>query len=588
MENDAPFVATAGALGNERRSHKKHKKSKKSSGHKGSRSKRTKPQIDQESAADLFGIGEQRASSKRKKGIQPLPGKNLGLPKGSAAPPTTIQKSATDDNVPLPEAFNLAGRPDRLLHDSGLKELKVVAFQTYRSTNLTTEPIIHFVVRSPKTHFMRFRSDCISLVLYGVYDNPAPVNPAAAADLPAAHARHALRARQGLPAIYIDPSVQGTGFIKKIEVSIDNVKVPTNDALNDLHLQYVRCCRIFNEKPGPHFSKTSDINWANVSDALRAATRAFDYDTFNNAHGIRIPIFLDGIFPFGFKNRTLESIERSRQPNLYLPPDTEIDIKLHMNRTKMEAIFHANVDMINYFEANNINPPPGNLAFTFQDCSLEVEFAELAPAAHTLAMSQFFNSKGRAIYKYDIPRGQQQALVAGQSVCKNVFQIMPFARLCYIMFLPSHASILMEARNKPLSGFSTFPPHCSHIEVKFCQQVILCERFDRFGMRGETEHIGMKILYQYYRRNHMTSDSFDQFFPKSANERPLNQILCFDLKNQMSQLNEYLELTCTFAAGHNSPGNIQIVVLTVHPNGQVVCESGSQNYNWIWSFNMSG
>ena len=168
----------------------------------------------------------------------------------------------------------------------------------------------HFVIRSSKNEWIRFKPDSISILLFGTYDNPdyaeGHANPRIAAQ------RHALRSGEAVPSMYLDPSVLGTGFVDRVDVSINNVPVPTNTAMGKLLLHYVRMARIFNTKPGPMLTKNTSINRpVGGRNALRApmatATQPFDYYTWNSTTGQRVPIFL-------------ESIDRASEPNLFFPP----------------------------------------------------------------------------------------------------------------------------------------------------------------------------------------------------------------------------------------------------------------------------
>jgi len=573
MEQESEFEPTMGALGNGKGSRKKSKKSGKSK-----RSKRSRTEED--------GGG---SSSKKSRGVQKITGDTIA---GLTQAPKN-QKSAASD-ASLPEAFNLAGRPDILMRTSGIKKHTTRTFSCRRVGNLAAEPVLYFTVRSSKNEFVRFSSTSLSLVVYGTYNNPARrrvdaigANPENTAEV------HALRARLGQPRLWLDPSIMGTSFIDKVEVTVDNVPVPTNSCTGQYLQHYVRCCRVMNARPGPHFTKTSQ--WAyplggQLSEPLRVGSSPFHYNAWDSTMGIRVPVYLDGVFPFSFKNRTQESIEKVKQPNLFFPPDTTFEFKVTMRRSKMEALFNNEINALNYFDRDAVvGLLDNNIRFTFQEATVQVESAELTPALHIDTMTKFFSDKGRAHYDYSIPRIQKQSLAAGQSFTENSFQVLPYARIAYVLFVVDHQVTVMEHTRRPLSGFSRFPANCTKLSVGFQgDNKLITESFERFGFSGETSQITKAIYYQYLKDNHMTADAFGDFFPLDPDDTALNQLFCLELKNHMSANTENLVVQCEFAAGATSPEHLQILLITVHPNGLAICRSGSTNYSWIWEFSPSG
>lgn len=460
-----------------------------------------------------------RAGSKDKKKKKKMDGKKRkgggdgGGASGKRDPAKLLEQlkatpgaSYEEEKIP---GFNMAGRPDNLLREvTKLKKVVAkVATPYHQTNNLGTDSYIHFVIRSSKNEWVRFKSDSLTLVVYGSQNNVAR-NPAVAADQEQGAVRHSLRARAGNPAIWIDPSVMGTGFVSRVDVSIDNVPVPTNNSLGGLLQHYTRMSRVFVKTPGsPVVARSSQINFAGAEQNKQtaAATYAFDNVTWNAQDGVRIPVYLDGIFPFSFRNRSLESMSRQKEPNLFFPPDVTIEVKVHMHRSKMESIFHPNIpDIINYFDVAAANAPANDLRFTILSAELEYEAVELTAEEHTKSMKQYLDG-GAGYYDYDIPRGQHQALAPGVSYTENVFQIMPFAKLAYIAFLPDWATFVMENRRKPLSCFSRFPLNCTRMRVGFAgNDSLLADSFDRFGVRGERHQVSKKIYYQYLKKNRLT------------------------------------------------------------------------------------
>lgn len=519
-------------------------------------------------------------TKKHKSGHEPI----TNLPSNLTSKPGR----PNDEGPTTIPGFNLAGRPDSILKtEKGLKRYEVKTTGPYHTSNINEESYLHFLVASNKNEWIRFNSESLTLSIYGVYNNPAR-DAAAAANTEAGAATHAMRSLEQKPDFYVDPSVMGTGFFHRVDVSINNVPVPTNSAVGGLLLQYVRCCRVFNDKPGPHFATTKDTTFhlerAKNTAAIVKGAQPFDYVFWNSTTGVRMPVYLDGIFPFDFKNRTLESVDGKKEPNLFFPPDTTIEFKFHLHRDKIYSIFHDKVTMANYFTVANIERAGGEPKLTFVDAVLQYESVELKAAEHVKAMSQY-DAGGFGIYEYDIPRGQHQALTGGQSYTENNFQIMPFARLAYILFLPDHATFIMENRRRPLSGLTRFPKHCTKIQLSFAgEESLITSKFERFGIDQEDHQISKKIYYEYLKSNKMIGDTFDELFPRENNVNSFIQGFVVDLKSYYSDKTEILSVKCEFSGGETSPANTQIVCLTVHPNGKAVCKSGGSPFNWIWNF----
>ncbi|EFX60641.1 hypothetical protein DAPPUDRAFT_123463, partial [Daphnia pulex] len=295
-----------------------------------------------------------------------------------------VNKPDAEDTVHLP-GFNLAGRPESLKNkDGGVKRNEIKTSGPYHTGNVNTESYWHFVIRSNKNEWIRFNPDSISVLVYGTHDNPT--HEAASPEPRKKSAKWALQAGLGNPYMYIDPSVMGTGFVYRCDVSINNVPVPTNSAIGGLLLHYVRCARVFNHQAKDFFSTNKDVNIvpaaadgaltrASLTAPMKKAVSAFDYfDPLTNK-GTRIPIYLDGQFPFDRRNATLESIDKQKEQNLFFPPDTTVEIKLHLYRGKQEAIFHHQLTLPDYFstEKEVVDAPNADILLTFQDVTLEYE-----------------------------------------------------------------------------------------------------------------------------------------------------------------------------------------------------------------------
>lgn len=502
----------------------------------------------------------------------------------------TFVSSENEDKTPPLPGFNLAGRPDYLKNrEGGLKKNQVKTSGPYHTPDINTESYWHFVIRSNKNEWIRFNPDSISLVVYGSYNNPTRD---AASRVPATAAeKHALQAGIGAPFMYLDPSVMGTSFVYRVDVSINNVPVPTNSYVGNLLLQYVRCARIFNHQAKNFIALNTDIastaTRANLNSAMKKATSAFDYFDPLSSQGARIPVYLDGIFPFSRKNSTSESIDKTREQNLYFPPDTSVEIRVHVYRSKMEGVFHHQLSMSDYFGLGVATTPDADITLTFQQVILEYEAVELKASEHIKAMKQYL-AGGLGTYTYDIVRGQHQSLESGQSSTQTVFQIPEFARIIYILYIPDWATFPMESTKKPLSGFTRFPANVTSISLGFAgEQHLITERFENFGVANTHNEISKKIFYNEGKKNRKHNLLEEQIFPRTKGVYSLVQAFVLDVQDYMSDKVELLTIHHEFASTSTSPAKQQVVCLSVHPNGKATCRSGSTQYEWIWEFSAS-
>ena len=515
-----------------------------------------------------------------------------------------IKSRSVYSSAPLPSSSNLAGKPETFIYSEYKvrKQLTKYVYPYQPSANLTTESFLQFTVSSNKNEWIRFKPDGLSVVIYGTFTNPT--FDAGNADDKIKAQFHAMTAREATPKIFIDPTIGLTGFIKNVDVTIDNNVVPTNTTIGNLFLQYVRFSRIFCKKPAPFFARTKQIDFTKVGDAMKPpmiqATDPFDYKTWSNkGTGVRSSLYLDGVFPFSLKNKTLEAIENKKAEHLWFPPNTSVDIKVHMHRTKSEAIFHSGIkSMADYFNrAANVEDATEKPKISISSAALEYEVVELNQEDHVACLKEF--SLGRkGYYKYDIPRGQHQALPPNMSFTQNTFQILPFCKLIYVAFLPDWATFCMENTKRPLSGFSKFPENCSKMTVTFASEPLLVQEFENLGNRYTQDEITKKIEYQYKRKLGITTAAFDDFYPRHydapagaggvgyANES-LIQVLTFEISNQVSAKSELLKIECTFGGGQNSPQYQQVVVISVHPNGEATCVQRPGTDLWQWSFSQN-
>jgi hypothetical protein len=486
--------------------------------------------------------------------------------------------------------FNLAGRPDQL--NRGIKRTTVEVAEPYHMSNINTESYWHFVIRSSKEEWIRFNTDSISAVLYGTYTNPNHIDGSPIAALAATTV--ALRAGVNAPFMFLDPSVMGTSFCYRVDVAINNQNVPTNSCVGDLLLHYCRCANVFNGRAKNFFSLNTDIKTPTGDDrkgltsAMRLATSAFDYITPLSSVGSRIVFHLDGIFPFDAQNKTIESIDRKPEKNLVFPPDTEIEIKLHVYRNKSEAIFHNTFETAPYFSntTRELPRPTGDVKIAFQSVVLEYESTVLEESEHVKSIKRFMDG-GKAIYNYDIIRGQHQALEPDQSTSQNTFYIQPHARLLYIMYLPDWATFVQETTRKPLSGWSRFPEGATKITASFASTSYLVTKcFENFGINDSNSEITKKIYYEYLRSNRMINCSFEELFPRAEGTYSINQCFVFDVHKQRSEKIEKLTLMHEFAA-NSSPKKIQVVCISVHPNGEAICRMEGGSFKYVWDFQIN-
>ena len=543
--------------------------------------------------------GEQRSSfvvSKRKRGPN-KGGSNKKGKKGDSENFTEkdvqdVKKRVVFSDAPKIPKNNLAGRPDTLIRSEFKVRSNVVkvAKPYHQSQNLGTESYLHFVITSNKNEWIRFRPDGLSIVIYGNLTRAAGALGTAEDNA----TTWSLRARDGNPHIFIDPTVQMTGLVKSVDVTIDNVPVPTNSAIVDFQLHYTRYSRIFCKNPGPIFKRWKQVNFnqtgANMKSPMVEATDPFDHKVYNWTQGNRVKIFLDGIFPFSTKCKTLEAIQNEPAENVWFPPDVTIDIKVHMYRSKFESIFHSGIDSLTeYFNpAAVVNAPAERPTMSILSAELAYEVVELNQEDHVKSLAAF-QTGGMSIYRYNIARGQHQTLTSGVSYTENVFQIMPMASLVFIAFLPDWATFVMEAKRKPLSGFSRFPANASKTEVTFASEPLVLKELENLGSNTTTHEDSKALYFEYLKKLGIANKlKFEDMFPRSYAgdgnyDQSLIQVLIYDLSNQLSQKTELLKISNCFGGGQTSPIQHQVLVISVHDNGKAICKKMGES-RWHWEF----
>lgn len=518
-----------------------------------------------------------------------------GAPAGPKPKKLDVNAPSASEPVGVTPGFNLGGRKGGLQAGNYKKVVKKVA-ALYQPGDLNTMPCWVFVIKSKNSEWIRFFDSSPSIIVYGKIPNPDYDASVPAAERQAEF--HALQARDKRPLMYLDPTCQGTAWIKAVEVSVNNVPVKSN-LFNSHLLHYTRANRIFSGRPGASYfafdtdtvletssSRTDVAHMTALTRAMYEGTRPFHYRNNVAAVGNRVPIYLDGIWPFDSKCRTLETLDREREMPLYFPPDTTIEIRLHL-QPPLAGIFRSPADTHAEYIARS--QPTGeqlreveNFTLEFQEVVMEYESAELTEKEH-LSMMASFSSPGKvAHYDYDIVKSQHCTLLANQSYTENVFQVQPFCRLVYIFFQPFFATTYTEGSHRPISGFSQFPASCSKMRVEFGGEALVAEEFLAFGNRSENHQISKKIYVDYLKERGIWR-SFEEMFSSRAGRDSINQLLVFDLKRYMSAKTEHLSIQCQFGL-NTSPPNQQILVISVHPTGRATCRSTPKSTLWEWEF----
>lgn len=499
-------------------------------------------------------------------------------------------KSGAPDLAPNEEppkqvpGFNLAGRPTELTqHLGGIKhqEFKVVKPQFIGELN--TASYWQFVIRSSKQEWIRFHEDAFSMILFGTYAHAAHNEQAASQEIRTKD--HALEANKGKPAIFLDPAVLGASFIQSVEVSIQNTPVTTNALINPHLLQYIHCNNVYNSRAEPYLSKALEVEFTgSMSAGMKRATLPLSYGAWNKKTGNRVPIPMHGIFPFDLKNKTRESIDKSGELPLFFPPDSTFVITLNLFPGKHEGVFHEKTHpmITKYFDTTDTVASDIGLKWTIQDVSLQYESVIMTEQAHLHAMQQFRNG-GKGIYDYDIARSQHQPISPNQSYTSNIFNVAPKCRLLYLMCLNDWATFPQDAKHKPLSGFSRFPPGATNLRLGFGgDSYLITENFENFGVRGKTTEISKKIYYEYLRSKRMFRGSFDDLFPANADDDSLLQTFVVDLEDKMSDKIEQLKVDIHYGSNQSKP-NLQLLLITVHCNGRAIVYNNSPiECDWVW------
>jgi hypothetical protein len=509
------------------------------------------------------------------------------------------------DDAPMVTSDNAAGYVDSVRRSIlGVENCVTKTVTPLNASKITFDPFLHFRVRSSADEHIRFRKDALNLMFFATYKNQSDAAHVDGADQTkeATAKRLALDALNNKPFMWMDPSVGATAFFSRVEVLVDNVPVNSNFLLGNLWLQYTRVCEIFNSgdgyKPRPVLKSTLEMdNTKNEkSAALREATRPFSYGGWKSVTGRRLDANLRGVFPFEFKNEAAASADNLKEPNYYFPPNTTFDFRFHFHPDKLAAVFHPEIanNMSEYMAKRETVGVEGygvsdyskwDIRYQITSAFLEYESVTLRPEQKIRYLGLLAGG-AKATYRYDVVRGQHVTLPSGQSYVDVPFQIAPFARLAYIMFLPDWSVVSMPTYRRPLGGISRFPEKCTKLSLVFAgSHPLITQDMERLGFPGEQHHTSQRVLFNYLKSHHVWPGTFDDLFPGDSTTIPFNQIFYVDLRESMSDKTETLNIKMDFADGGGaSPANRQIAVLSVHSTGEVVCSHGGGpgHYDWRW------
>ena len=526
-------------------------------------------------------------SSKRKH-VPGTPSSSSSKTSSSTAKDPTGQTGVRKISRPM-SGFNLAGRPGLLQskeEGSGIKTItKKICRPTSQST-INTDTEWSFVVTSHKGEFIRFFANSMTVSLFSVFPNAAFNAAGANAEIRARN--HSTRALSTSPKIFFDPSVMGTSLIKSVRVSINGVPVQTNNYMDPHLLHYVRCSRIFNSHPEPFLARESSMAHANNRTdhtlAMKTALKPFDHVAWNDTRANRVPIYLDGIWPFDHQNRTIESIDKQPEPPLYLPPDSRLEITVELHRDKFVGVFHNNCNEYDDYFITAGNRDASTVKTTIQDVLLEYESCELTSKEHDEVIRQYREGKV-GNYDYDIVRSQHQILDQGVAYSIKWFQIQPHCRLVYVLFLKNHSIFPTPNQNRPISAWSRFPANCTNMKLSFAgSDSLITEDLKNFGINSTQNEISKKIYFDYLTANHMFVGTMDDLFSNELLNQSIVQIIPLDLKHLDSAKTERLSVELKFANADLSPLGYQILVLSVHTNGRAVCSADKNVHDWKWDF----
>jgi len=459
---------------------------------------------------------------------------------------------------------------------SAIKSQTMESITPIHLSDINTSHVWTFTMKSRADEFVRFNVESLSMVVFGTYANP--VVSTVPADPPENRAANwALRARSNQPQMFLLPTVAGTGFIQRVEVLVNGVKVGTNDSLGTHLSEYAHLSNVFYPNPKvPHLATTEDIvntGRANKTKAMTEATKFFDYNTWNAEIGNRIPAYLFGVFPFDTKNKTRIAATKEEPEAMYFPPETEFTFKVFLNQSKRQSIFHLqSCTMVDYFVDAEVGAV-ANYNLTFQTVELSYECVKLKPAEHLAITSKL--SKTTLSFPYDIARVQYQALQPLASYTETVFQIPPEASILYVLFLKSWQVQFTPGVVKPVSPLSRFPHECTTMKMSFGNEPhLILKKMTNFGQRPVlSQDISIFNYYKYLRERGFFTGDYDQIFPPLTNTDSYLQVLVADLSPLSTKRTDQLKIYCHFTGVQKSPTDSIVMAVTVHPTGLATCSN---------------
>jgi len=532
--------------------------------------------------------------TKRKKADE-LSSKDRGPPQ-NAPSASNVLPAHTD--APKPSSENLAGAPELALRGwSGAKDVLQKSVQPWINSNVNAESHIHFQLQTGAYEWIHVNRKSISLLMYTARPNPNHDPAALLANgqpNPQARATHHSVQRAD-PHVMIDPDVGGRSFFNRIEVIINDQVIPTNNCLGPLFTVYPRFQAIFAKEDvfhrKPHFKRLSEwgFNAPAINSAImQEATRPFSFTAWNDKQGHRVYVPMDGQFPFDLKTYINQAIENTLPQVLFIGPSTKLEVKLYFMPTRLEGVFHNEVTRLNYYDMGGAalgDPTP--LELTLQGANMEYLSVELYPTVHAELMSRHRGNK-MAYWDFDIVRGQHQPLSANVSYAENIFTIFPYARSLLVAFMPNHATFVQAHTKRPLSGWSTFPRHCTKIHIEY-GGVTLGGPYINFGVRGIRNELSMSQYYDYLTELGLATNlTFEDLFPSSDDEQSLVQYFVFDVRHLLAEKNQQLRIGMEFSNQDNSPDGYQVAVVSMHPNGRADVKNLSMTgIDWEWIFRQS-
>lgn len=492
-----------------------------------------------------------------------------------------------NSEIPTPiSGFNLAGRPRQADEKiGGIYQILQKHAKPTVSGDLNSSSYWQFRITSSNREWFRFNVDSLSMVLYGSYTNPGYATSTNASPAIEKAPTHALRALKVKPNIFFDPSVLATTFISSVDVSINNVPVPTNSNLCNFLPHYARLSQVFTHKAVNYASNNDQLkNTGNSTNPIyNAGAHYLDYGLWTSKEGKRIPIHLHGIFPFECTNRSRAALTYHSNDNLFFPPGTQVDIRVNLLPEKNKLIFTGDhLDLQDaYYTSTPTTYTPADLTLSVQDVSLSYETYILDEAHHLKCLAEF--QKGMsAKYDYDIVYTSYQCIPSNQSYASNDVQISPYCALLYILFLPDHGLFFTPSQNKPPSAFSRFPPNCTKMKLKFNGIPLICDEIENPGIANNHTELSKRALFNYLVSKRLYNGTFEQFFPNHLGA--MNQCFVVDMENQKSQMVGILNIE-TYYNASKSTSEKQILVFSIHSNGRAEAKLLNKvDYNYEWEF----